>query len=132
MLTSKTILNAAPSLGATIDFSGIWKNQLNSTMTLTMTGQQIMGRYESLVSGGGGSVGGDLTGFVDGDLISFVVNWTTPASLTAWTGQLVADGGVDVIKTLWLLVQNVDDPSEPTGLWKSTLTGTDEFTRVGP
>jgi Avidin family len=95
-----------------------------------MSGQKITGRYRSPVSSGGGTVDGDLVGWADGDLISFVVNWTSPASLTAWTGQLVAEGGRDVIKTLWLLVQNVPDASEPSGLWQSTLAGADQFWRV--
>lgn len=130
MLTTKMITKAAATAGATIDFSGDWVNELGSTMKLVMAGQTLTGAYESPVSGGGGSVKGDLVGFVDGDLISFVVNWTTPASLTAWTGQLVDVAGKDVIKTLWLLVQNVDDVSEPNGLWKSTLAGDDDFRRV--
>jgi len=130
MLTTKTITKAAATAGATIDFSGDWVNELGSKMKIAMAGQALTGTYESPVSGGGGSVKGDLVGFVDGDLISFVVNWTTPASLTAWTGQLVDVAGNDVIKTLWLLVQNIDDPSEPNGLWKSTLAGADDFRRL--
>lgn len=131
MLTTKMILRAAPSAAAaTVDFRGKWKNQLGSVMKLTIAGQNVTGTYTSPVSAGGGTVVGDLVGFVDGDLISFVVNWASPASLTAWTGQLVREGNRDVIKTLWLLVQNVPDASEPTGLWQSTLAGSDSFRRT--
>jgi len=130
MLTTKAITRAAPSAGATIDFSGTWTNQVGSTAVLAMAGQRLTGRYRSPVSGGGGSIDGDITGWAEGDLISFIVNWDTSASLTAWSGQLVAEGGRDVIKTLWLLVQNVPDTNEPTGLWQSTLAGADEFWRV--
>ena len=130
MLTSKAILDAAPTgVGLSVDFSGRWANQLGSVMNLRVAGQRVVGDYTSPVSGGGGTVRGELTGFVDGDLISFIVNWEGPASLTAWTGQLVRDDNRDVIKTLWLLVKNVEDSNEPTGLWQSTLAGTDEFTR---
>jgi hypothetical protein len=130
MLTSKMILSAAPGPGApTVNFSGRWANELGSVMRLTVNGQQVTGDYSRPVSGGGGTVRGDLAGFVDGDLISFVVNWDGPGSLTAWTGQLVRDDNRDTIKTLWLLVMNVEDADEPTGLWQSTLVGTDEFTR---
>ncbi len=130
MLSAKAILQAAPSSGAaTVNFSGAWRNQLGSVMILTVAGQRVTGTYSSPVSSDGSSVNGELVGFVDGDLITFVVNWTTPASLTAWTGQLLSTGGRDVIKTLWLLVQNVPDASEPNGLWQSTLTGADDFER---
>lgn len=130
MLTHKMIAQAAPSLGATIDFSGEWQNQLGSIMDLSMSGQSLSGRYKSPVSGDGTSVGGDLVGWVDGDLISFTVNWTTPASLTAWTGQLVDESGRETIKTLWHLVKNIADADEENGLWTSTLTGTDSFWRI--
>jgi len=131
MSIPRIISRAAPSAGAaTVDFSGNWKNQLGSTMTLIVNGQKLSGTYQSTVSGGGGTIRGDLVGFVDGDLIAFTVNWTSPASLTSWTGQLVNENGRDVIKTLWLLVQNIPDANEPTGLWQSTFTGSDLFERV--
>jgi len=67
---------------------------------------------------------------VNGDLVSFVVNWGTKFdSLTAWVGQLTVDNGVETIRTLWHLTQNVEDDKEPTGLWHSILAGADNFTR---
>jgi hypothetical protein len=130
MPTAKMLRRAAPTAGgASVNFSGQWKNQLGSVMDLTISGQSVTGTYSSPVSGGGGTVDGDLVGYVDGDLIAFTVNWTTPASLTAWTGQLVAEGGQDVIRTLWHLVMNIPDANEPTGLWQSTFAGADNFYR---
>jgi hypothetical protein len=35
-----------------------------------------------------------------------------------------------VLKTLWHLVINIDDASEPTGLWSATLAGADVFKRA--
>jgi hypothetical protein len=66
------------------DFSGRWVNQLSSTMQLTVAGIRVSGIYESAVSGGGGSIRGDLVGFVNGDLIAFVVTWPTAASRPGW------------------------------------------------
>lgn len=130
MLTGKAVMKAAPTAGAaTVDFSGLWRNQLGSEMDLTITGQAVEGTYTSPVSSGGTTVSGELVGFVDGDLISFVVNWSTPASLTAWTGQMTEEGGYDVIRTLWQLVQNIPDADEPNGLWQSTYVGADAFRR---
>lgn len=125
------LAKAAPTAGgATVDFAGAWKNQLGSVMTLTVTGQGVSGRYVSPVSGGSGAVEGAIAGYVDGDLIAFVVNWDTTASLTAWTGQLVGGGAGATLKTLWHLVMNVPDPDEATGLWQSTFAGADVFTRA--
>jgi hypothetical protein len=113
---------------ATPDFSGAWRNQLGSTMQLTVTGTQVSGSYESAVSSGGGTIRGDLTGHVNGDLIAFTVNWPVPA-ITAWVGQLTSDGGNDVITTLWQMTTNVPDNEEPRGLWQSVLAGADRFAR---
>lgn len=129
MLTGKMIKKAAASKGATIDFSGSWTNQLGSTMDLSQKGEQITGTYTSSVSGGGGTVQGDLSGWVDEDLIAFTVNWKGAGSLTAWTGQLAEENKVETITTLWHLVMNVEDDDEDTDLWKSTFAGTDKFTR---
>jgi hypothetical protein len=104
MLTAKAITKAGPSAGGSIDFSGTWTNQLNSTMVLSQNGQALSGQYRSPVSGGGGAIDGALTGWVDGDLITFNVNWNGPASLTSWAGQLVDEAGRPTIKTLWHLV----------------------------
>jgi hypothetical protein len=109
-------------------FSGTWKNQLGSTMHLEVTGSKLTGKYKSAVSGKDKPIEGELSGYVNGDLIAFVVNWPTPA-ITAWVGQLVSDGGTDVIETLWHLISDVEDPKEPTGLWRSVLAGTDRFRR---
>ena len=100
------------------NFAGAWVNQLGSTMSLTVSGNALSGTYASKVSGGGSPTPAKpLTGFKNGDLIAFVVNWETPYnSLTAWVGQHTIVDGAEVIKTLWHLTQNVEAPDEPTGL----------------
>lgn len=117
----------AGSLG---NFSGTWSNQYGSTMDLTVSGSSISGTYVSPVSGTGTTVSGVLAGYVADDIIAFVVKWpTTPESCTTWVGQVVEVGGFQIIKTLWHLVRNVPDAEEPSKLWLSVLTGTDEFRR---
>lgn len=111
-----------------VDFSGRWRNQLGSTMELTVNGSGLTGEYTSAVSGGGGSIIGTLSGYINGDLIAFVVNWPS-AAITAWTGQLTSEGGRDVIKTLWQMTTNVADEDEETGLWASIYAGSDQFRR---
>jgi hypothetical protein len=130
MLLPKTIARSAASTGPTINFSGTWMNELGSTMELIQAGASLTGFYRSAVSGAGDAVVGELAGWADGDLVAFSVNWERTASLTAWTGQLVGVGAAQRLKTMWLLVQNVDDPAEPSGLWNSTLVGADSFRRI--
>ncbi|MBY3565705.1 avidin/streptavidin family protein [Rhizobium laguerreae] len=112
----------------TLDFDGEWRNQLGSRMLLTVSGASLRGEYYSAVSGGGSPIRGDLTGFVNGDLISFVVNWPS-AAVTAWVGQVINDNGNELIETLWQMTTNVPDNQEPTGMWQSVFAGTDRFHR---
>lgn len=117
-----------PLTVADFDVSGIWKNQLGSKMTLTLQGKSIKGTYDSPVSSAGNPIVGQLVGWVNGDLVSFTVNWPS-AAITSWVGQIINDQGHDVIVTLWHLVTNIPDAQEPTGMWKSTFTGADRFHR---
>ncbi|MBP2312347.1 avidin/streptavidin family protein [Azospirillum soli] len=109
-------------------FRGVWRNELNSTMTLTVTGAKVEGTYESPVSTSGGPARGDVTGFVHGDHISFVVNWST-GSLTAWVGQLVVENGREVLQTLWQMIKAPSPQESAAEAWKSIMSGTDQFHR---
>jgi hypothetical protein len=109
-------------------FGGKWVNELNSVMNLTVTGTDLSGTYTSQVSGDGGAVTGELSGYINGNLISFIVNWPT-AALTAWVGQMVSENGEDVLETLWQMTTKIPDPGNPSELWESVLAGADRFHR---
>ncbi len=109
-------------------FNGVWRNALNSTMTLTVNGAKVEGTYESPVSTGGGPARGEVSGFVHGDHISFVVNWAT-GSLTAWVGQRVTENGAEVIQTLWQMIGPPSPGESAAEAWKSIMSGTDRFRR---
>jgi len=129
MITHESALSrAAAPLSMPVNFAGRWRNQYGSEMDLHVSGRNLSGRYTSAVSSGGGPVTGDLSGFVNGDLISFVVNWPA-AAITAWVGQLVNADGYDIIQTLWNMTTNIPDANEPTGMWQSILAGADRFHR---
>lgn len=110
------------------DFSGLWRNQMGSTMDLNVSGSDLDGIYTSASSSGGGPVAGRLKGFVAGDLASFLVLWPG-GSQTAWVGQMTGSDSQPVIRTLWQLVTNVPDADEPSELWTSTYVGADNFGR---
>ena len=108
------------------DFAGTWKNELGSTMTIEIVGKKtIKGTYETAVSGEGGALSKhDLNGAIDGNLISFIVNWTDKNAITAWVGQMT---GEDAIFTLWQMTMAVKDPQSE--YWESILAGSDTFSR---
>jgi hypothetical protein len=114
---------AKAGTGLSIDFSGSWKNELGSTMQLTQHGDELTGTYDSKVSA---TTTGDLRGYVDGDLISFVVHWRDFQAITAWVGQSEPNTGNAKINTLWQMTKQGATGDE----WASINAGADEFVRA--
>ena len=112
------------------NFAGVWKNELGSTMTLEQDGDELSGSYISSVSGNDDEADGTIKGWVNGEIVSFAVNWTKKASITTWIGHLVSEGGIDTIETLWSLATKLAKPADPTDLWDSIFAGADQFTRT--
>jgi hypothetical protein len=114
-----------------IDFAGVWKNELKSEMTLEVKGNVVTGKYRTAVGAPGEYEEFDITGTVNGDLISFIVSWGKYGSITAWVGQHSVDesGENDFLETNWQLVKNIGEAAEPKALWGDVITGSDVFTR---
>jgi hypothetical protein len=114
------------------NFSGSWINDLDSVMVISQNGQSITGNYTTAVTAlCAQSYTAKLIGTINGDLISFVVNWGAYMSITAWVGQMVNDkDGKPVIKTLWQMTNEVEDSKEACGVWASILAGADTFRPV--
>lgn len=125
MSQEQALLRALPGTEKPFDFTGKWVNELNSTVTIFQTDTVLKGSYDSAVSAGGQSTHGDLLGYVDGDLISFVVHWDKYQSITAWVGQVVPTASATTFKTLWQMTSQVDDGEE----WMSISAGADTFKR---
>jgi avidin family protein len=127
LLHEKALARAKPGTGTPFDFSGTWANELKSTMVIKQQSNgSLSGTYVSAVSGGnGGTTTGDLLGYVDGSLISFLVHWQDFQAITAWVGQLVPQSAPAEISTLWQMTKAVDSGDE----WASTNAGADTFTR---
>ncbi|MCA7001459.1 MULTISPECIES: avidin/streptavidin family protein [Dickeya] len=111
--------------GLVVDFSGNWKNELGSTVILQQNNNTLSGTYVSAVSNSGTSTIGDLVGYVDGDLIAFVVHWRDFQAITSWVGQLAPGSSPDTIKTLWQMTSQVNPGNE----WASINAGADDFVR---
>jgi len=124
MLQEKSLVRALAGSGAAVDFSGTWKNELGSIATITQAGNVLSGEYESAVSSAGTTTKGDLSGYVDGDLISFVVRWRQFQAITSWVGQLDPNAA-DTLNTLWHMTKQVPSGDE----WASINAGADYFVK---
>lgn len=129
--TLSTIATPVNSPQPNVNFNGTWVNELGSRMNLSVAaGGKITGTYKTAVGSPGSLEEFDLVGFAFGDLISFTVNFGKYGSLTSWCGQHTEDAnGGAIIKTMWILAENVPDPQEPKKLWGAVLTGSNNFTR---
>lgn len=116
------------------DWSGTWYNQLNSRMDLTVdvATRAVSGTYYSSRSANDTPTEGKITGFVEKDIISFVVDWNKYESMTAWVGQLLDDGAGEYLHTLWHLVMNIPETDEKEDGWSDVLAGSDRFSRTAP
>ncbi|WP_248738037.1 avidin/streptavidin family protein [Pseudomonas sp. MWU12-2029] len=124
MSQEKALRRASAGTGKTIDFSGIWINQIKSEARIKQVNGVLSGEYESADSSTGGKTIGDLTGYVDGDLVSWVVHWRDFQAITAWVGQLEPTAPGE-LKTLWQMTKQVDAGDE----WASINAGADVFFR---
>ena len=124
MIHEKSLGRAKAGTGSAVDFTGTWVNELKSEVTINQVGAVLSGTYESAVSAGSASTVGDLQGYVDGDLISFVVHWRDFQAVTAWVGQLEPQASTKRINTLWQMTKQVAAGEE----WASINAGADYFT----
>jgi len=111
-------------------FEGQWVNDRNSAVIFEVTDGLLSGHYQTALGQPDKSKKFPLTGFVEGDQITFTVNFKGYGSMTSWTGQLTTDQEGDYIRTLWNLTRDVEDAAENDDLWKSITSGASDFRRM--
>lgn len=111
-------------------FLGVWQNDRGSVVNFTSTKEILSGYYQTQLGQPDKSQKFPLTGFVQGDLITFTVNFTGYGSITSWSGQLSKDERGDYIRTLWHLTRDIEDGQEDTDLWHSITAGASDFRRM--
>lgn len=115
-----------------MDISGVWYNEINSTVEFEVKDGVVRGWYISAVGQAAGPYA--LIGFVDTDdetpTLGWVVRWQNKKknaqSVTTWCGQAQVIDGEDVIDTTWLLVRSTAVKDN----WESTMIGKDTFWRT--
>ncbi|MBX0293123.1 avidin/streptavidin family protein [Hymenobacter sp. HSC-4F20] len=110
-------------------FSGQWKNQLKSSMSINVSVDgKVTGKYITAV-GKPEQKESELMGFALKDIITFTVNFGR--SLATWSGQIEKDEeGKEKLVTMWHLIVNVEEGDEAELNWKDTYTGSDQFVKV--
>lgn len=113
-------------------FSGQWVNDRNSAVVFEVTNGLLSGYYQTALGEPDKSKKFPLTGFAEGDQITFTVNFKGYGSLTSWTGQLTEDEEGAYIRTLWNLTRDIPDAEEDEDMWGSITSGASDFRRAKP
>jgi hypothetical protein len=113
-----------------VDFTGTWKNQLDSTLELAVIGGIVTGRFESGEGDDGEILWVEVSGRVLDDVITFNAAYPRYGTVIAWVGQHTVTNGVGRIVTHWLHATNVPDDQEQDWMWFTNRIGSDVFTRV--
>lgn len=111
-------------------FDGQWVNDRDSAVMFEVTDGLLSGHYQTALGQPDKSKKFPLTGFAEGDQITFTVNFKGYGSLTSWTGQLTQDEAGEYIRTLWNLTRDVEDMKEDDDLWQSITSGASDFRRM--
>ncbi len=110
-------------------FTGRWKNRRGSVMELTVhNDHHIHGTFHTQVEEHGSPF--HLSGFAEGDALSFSVDFGHRGSVASWSGHHMIDDRGEHLVTLWHVARPVRDPHGVAELSGAILSGSDEFTRV--
>jgi len=125
---------ALPLLACTADaqdvapaVEGVWVNKRGSAVTFTASDGLLSGYYNTQLGNPDPASRFPLTGFIEGDQLTFTVNFKGYGSLTSWTGQMSEDETGPYIRTLWHLTRDVPDAEEDDDLWSSIIAGNATF-----
>lgn len=112
------------------EITGLWENDRGSHVRFTAKDGELSGVYQTNVGQPDKSQSFPLRGFVQGDQVSFTVNFKGYGSMTAWVGQMSEDAEGRYIQTLWHLTRDIDDADEADDLWGSITAGASTFRPV--
>lgn len=113
----------SPVQAQTIDITGVWVNERGSAVTFIETDGLLSGHYNTELGDPDPKSRFPVTGFIEGDQVTFTVNFKGFGSLTSWTGQISEDADGRYLRTLWHLTRDVPDAEEEDDLWSSIIAG---------
>ena len=120
----------ADAQDAALEVTGVWVNERGSAVTFTSADGVLTGYYNTQLGNPDPKSKFPLTGFIEGDQLTFTVNFKGYGSLTSWTGQISEDVDGPYIRTLWHLTRDVPDAEEADDMWSSIVAGSASFRPV--
>ncbi len=115
------------------DFEGVWQNEAGSVVTLQVDEDGgVSGHYQTELGNPDNITRFPLTGFMQGDVLAFSVNFEGFGSITTWSGQMSEDDRGRFIRTMWLYSRDVAEEDEAEELWRSVVNGSATFRPLSP
>lgn len=115
------------------DLDGLWINEAGSAVQISVAQDgSLSGYYQTELGQPDAESQFDLTGWAQGDVVAFSVNFTGFGSITSWSGQLSADEKGEFIRTLWQHTRDIAEVDEAEDLWRSITAGAAMFRRPDP
>ena len=112
------------------NFTGTWKNQRGSVLTLDVKNGIVTGTFDSGVGDNGEPLVVPVNGRVLRDVITFNVVYERFGTIATWVGQLVnEETGSPVLEASWLHISDISQNEEPQWAWSAVRTGADTFTK---
>ena len=121
---------AADAQDTAVTVAGEWANERGSSVTFIESDGLLSGYYSTQLGNPDPASRFPLTGFREGDQLTFTVNFKGYGSLTSWTGQMSEDTKGPFIQTLWHLTRDVPDAEEDEDMWSSIISGSANFRPV--
>ena len=115
-----------------VDFSGKWVNDLKSYMEISVKGDRVTGTYHTRVGAPTIEEEFPLIGYVNGNLIAFIVDFGEHGSIGSFAGYFVKDsskGKSERIYSLWHLVSNKEGAAKSKRPWDVFSTSFNIFKR---
>lgn len=107
------------------DISGRWKNAIGSVMEIKQDGDLLKGKYSTGKGKAPENKLFPLTGFINGDLIGFTVNFGEYGTITSWTGYIENKKAEMRIITNWIMITNREN--RENALTNEVNSGTSHF-----
>lgn len=110
--------------------TGRWRNRLGSTLELAVSDDhEIHGTYHAVVGEVNPKLPFRVVGFIEGEAVSFCVDFGRRGSVASWSGHHLQDEHGERLVTLWHLARPVQE-TQTVDVSRAMLAGADEFVRV--
>lgn len=111
------------------ELTGLWFDENNNKIEISIAHKIVTGTYHATKNHIYSEKKFKIIGNINGDQISFSVDFEKNQSIQCWVGQHTVKNDQEAIVMLWHRTHNIPDLEENDNLWSSISQGKNVFTR---